>query len=118
MATSTSVTYLGETLVGGPIVTDQVALAADTYYKGMILTYDADNNNWAYDASPTVADTGVAVYLGDGSSRVLAAEGYDAIIKAGELMEGGFVDDSGEVVTLDEDIISILGTFGIHVRRK
>ena len=38
MTTSTSATYLSETLVGGPIVTDQVALAADTYYKGMILT--------------------------------------------------------------------------------
>ncbi|MEN6623493.1 MAG: hypothetical protein ABFD50_18350 [Smithella sp.] len=118
MATNTSVTYLSETLVGGPIVTDQVALAADTYYKGMILTYDARANNWAYDAAPAAADTGVAVYMGDGSARTLSSTGYDTVIKAGELMLGGFVDDSGTAVTLDEDIISILGTFGIHVRRK
>jgi hypothetical protein len=118
MATSTSVNYAAETLIGGPIVTDQVYLAADTYYKGMILTYDASNNYWVYDASPAAADTGVGVYLGDGGSRVLSSAGYDAIIKSGELMASGFVNDSGTAVTLDEDIISVLGTFGIHVRRK
>ena len=118
MTTSTSATYLSETLVGGPIVTDQVALAADTYYKGMILTYDASANNYAYDAAPAVTDTGVAVYMGDGSSRVLSAPGYDTVIKAGELMLGGFVDDAGAAVVLDEDIIAILSTFGINVRRK
>ena len=118
MATNTSVTYAAETLVGGPIVTDQVALAADTYYKGMILTYNASANNYAYDAAPAVTDTGVAVYLGDGGSRVLSSPGYDAVIKHGELMLGGFVNDSGAAVTLDEDIIAILSTFGINVRRK
>ena len=56
--------------------------------------------------------------MGDGSSRVLSAPGYDTVIKAGELMLGGFVDDAGAAVVLDEDIIAILSTFGINVRRK
>jgi hypothetical protein len=115
-----AVTYNTEKLIGGPIITDQVALAADTYYKGMILTYVANDNNWVYDAAPGASDTGVAVYLGSSvvDSRVLAAPGYDTVIKAGELMEGGFVNDSGASITLDEDIISVLGTFGIHVKRS
>ena len=115
-----AVTYNTENLIGGWIETDQVALAADTYYKGMLLTYVAGSNNWAYDAAPSVADTGVAVYLGDNvsDSRVLSAPGYGTVIKAGQLMAGGFVNDSGVAVTLDEDIISILGTFGIFIKRS
>lgn len=114
-----AVTYNTEKLIGGPIITDQVALAADTYYKGMLLTYVAGSNNYTYDASPTVADTGVAIYLGDSvsDSRVLSAPGYGTVIKAGEVMIGGFVNDSGAAVTLDEDIIAILSTFGIYVKR-
>ena len=115
-----AVTYNTENLIAGEIVTDQVALAADTYYKGMLLTYVAGSNNWAYDAAPGAADTGVAIYLGDNvsDSRVLSSPGYGTVIKAGAVMEGGFVNDSGVAVTLDEDIISVLGTFGIHVKRS
>jgi len=114
-----AVTYNTESLIAGQIQTDVVALAADTYYKGMILTYNASNNNYEYDASPAVADTGVAIYLGDSinTSRVLAAAGYDTVIKAGEVQEGGFVNDSGVAVALDEDIIAILSTFGIYIKR-
>lgn len=114
------VTYSTENLIAGDIITDQVALAADTYYRGMLLTYDASTNTWAYDAAPAAADTGVGIYLGDSisDSRTLSVAGYGTIIKAGEVYAGGFVNDSGVAVTLDEDIISILGTFGIHVKRK
>ena len=42
MATSTSVTYNANILVGGPIKTDQAKLAADTYYPGMMLQYEPD----------------------------------------------------------------------------
>lgn len=114
-----AVTYNTEKLIAGPIQTDVVALAADTYYKGMLLTYVAGSDNWVYDAAPTVADTGIAVYLGDSvsDSRVLSAPGYGTVIKAGEVMIGGFVDDAGAAVVLDEDIISILGTFGLYVKR-
>ena len=114
-----AVTYNTEKLIAGTIQTDVVALAADTYYKGMLLTYVAGSNNWAYDAAPAAADTGVGIYLGDSvsDSRVLASPGYGTIIKGGEVMEGGFVNDSGAAVTLDEDIISVLGTFGIYVKR-
>ena len=113
------VTYNTEKLIAGKIITDDVKLDADTYYRGMLLTYVAGTNSWAYDAAPGAADTGVGIYLGDGvsASRVLGAAGYDTIIKAGEVYAGGFVNDSGVAVTLDEDIISILGTFGIHVKR-
>ncbi len=114
-----AVTYNTENLIAGEIQTDVVALAADTYYKGMMLTYVAGSNNWAYDAAPTVTDTGVAIYLGDSvsTSRVLSSPGYGTVIKAGEIMEGGFVDDTGTAVVLDEDIISILGCFGIYIKR-
>ena len=113
------VTYNTEKLIAGDIITDQVTMAADTYYRGMLLTYNAGSNAWVYDAAPGAADTGVGIYLGDGisASRVLSAPGYDTILKAGEVYAGGFVDDSGVAVTLDEDIISVLGTFGIHVKR-
>ena len=113
------VTYNTEKLIAGDIITDQVALAADTYYRGMLLTYDASGNNWVYDAAPAAADTGVGIYLGDSisTSRTLSTAGYGTIIKAGEVYAGGFVNDSGVAVTLDEDIISVLGTFGIHVKR-
>jgi len=115
----TAVTYNTEKLIGGPITTDVVTLAADTYYKGMLLTYDASANGYAYDAAPTVADTGVAIYLGDSinDNRVLSAPGYDTVIKSGEVQLNGFVNDSGTAVTLDEDIIAILSTFGIYVKR-
>ena len=35
------VTFNTENLIAGDIKTDQVYLKADTYYRGMILTYDA-----------------------------------------------------------------------------
>ncbi len=113
------VTYNTEKLIAGEIITDDVAMAADTYYRGMLLTYDASTNKWGYDAAPAAADTGVGIYLGDGisASRTISVSGYDTIIKAGEVYAGGFVNDSGVAVTLDEDIISVLGTFGIHVKR-
>jgi hypothetical protein len=114
-----AVTYNTESLIAGSIQTDQVYLAADTYYKGMLLTYDANNNYWVYDATPGAADTGVGIYLGDSvsTSRLLSSAGYGTIIKGGDVQEGGFVNDSGNAVTLDEDIISVLGTFGIYVKR-
>ena len=114
-----AVTYNTEKLIAGPIQTDIVALDADTYYKGMILTYVAGTNSWAYDAAPGASDTGVAIYLGDSvnDSRVLGSAGYDTVIKGGEVQLGGFVNDSGVAITLDEDIISVLGTFGIYVKR-
>ena len=114
-----SVDYITEKLIAGEIITDQVALAADTYYKGMILTYDSGNDRYQYDATPAATDT-VAIYLGDGSGegRVLAAPGYDSVIIAGEVFEGGIVTDANAVFTVTEDIRAACNAVGIYIKRK
>ena len=114
-----SVDYITEKLIAGEIITDQVALAADTYYKGMLLTYVAADDNYAYDATPADGDT-IAIYLGDGSvvGRVLAAPGYDSVIIGGEVFEGGIVTDANAAFTVTEDIRAICNAAGIYIKRK
>lgn len=116
MATSTSVTYLAETLIAGPIKTDQALLKADTYYKGMPLKYTAGSDYYEYDAT---AATVAAFYLGDGASRVIGGGGaVDAIIVGGEIMQSGIVDDSGVALATDQDFISAVAANGFYVKKK
>ena len=114
-----TVTYNTENLIAGEIKTDQVPLAADTYYRGMPLTYNAGNNNYEYDATPAQTDT-IAIYLGNGigASRVLSAPGYDTVIIFGEVMEGGIVTDANAAFTVTEDIRAICAQAGIFIKRK
>ncbi len=114
-----SVDYITEKLIAGEIITDQVALAADTYYKGMILTYDANNDRYKYNAAPAATDT-VAIYLGDGSGegRVLASTGYGSVIICGEVFEGGIVTDANAAFTVTEDIRAACNAVGIYIKRK
>lgn len=116
MATNTSVTYSAETLIAGPIKTDQALLKADTYYKGMPLKYTAGSDYYEYDAT---AATVAAFYLGDGSSRVIGGSGaVDAIILGGEIMASGIVNDSGTALTVDQDFIAAVAANGFYVKRK
>ena len=111
-----AVTYNTESLIAGAIQTDQATLAADTYYKGMPLKYTADSDYWEYDSTCT----GGAIYLGSSvaASRTLSVSGYDTIIVGGEVMEGGIVDDSGDALTITEDMIAAMGKLGVYIKRS
>lgn len=115
-----TITYNTENLIAGDLKTDQVPLAADTYYRGMPLTYNSGNNNYEYDATPAVTDT-VAVYLGSGigASRVLSQPGYDTVaITGSELLESGLVTDTNTAFTVTEDLRAIFAKSGIIIKRK
>jgi len=113
----TTTEYKEEKLICGNIITDQVPLKADTYYRGMPLTYDSDTNLYGYSATGSVI---FAVYLGGAqeTSRVLSTSGYGSVIKSGELYEEGFVNDSNVALTIDEDFKAAAGVRGFHIRRK
>ena len=112
-----SVTYRTDTLIAGKVQTDQAKLAADTYYRGMPLEYDSDNDRYKY------LDTGdiSAIYLGpddadDGTAKT--ANQYDSLIVGGEIMEGGIVTDADEAYTITEDIIAAWNVRGFFIKRS
>jgi hypothetical protein len=105
-------TYNTEKLIAGEIKTQQVKLAADTYYRGMLLKYDADNDRYTYDA--TAATLG-AIFLED--ERTVAANGWASVIVGGEVYQGGLVNDSGVALTIDEDFIAAVAPRGFYVKR-
>lgn len=104
------VTYLTENLIAGKIITDQVPLAADTYYPGMRLEYDADNDR--YKAFATNCD---AIYAAEEDTK--AAGDVGSVIVWGEVYEGGLVDDSGDALTVTEDIRAAMRLRGFFVKR-
>jgi hypothetical protein len=109
-----STEYLTENLIAGPCNTQQVKFAADTYYRGMPLEYDADNDRYQYYGTSTSIIAGI--FLED-ESRAISANGYGSIIKGGEVYEGGIVDDSGDAYTITEDIIDAWAKLGIYIKR-
>ena len=112
-----AVTYNTEKLIGGDIKTDQAPVKAGTYYRGMPLKYTAGSDYFEYDS--TVAST-VAFYLGDSISvsRVIGGtSGYDTIIVAGDIMEGGIVDSSNAAITITQDMISACAANGLYIKR-
>jgi len=111
-----SVTYKTDNLIAGKIQTQQVKFAADTYFRGMPLEYDTDNDRYKY------LDTGDVngIYLGpidadDGTAKT--ANQYDSIISGGEIYEGGIVDDSGDALTITEDIIAAWAVRGFYISK-
>lgn len=109
-----STSYETERLVAGAIITNQVKLAADTYYKGMLLEYDASNDRYKY----YTADAKIqAVFLED-ESRAISANGWGSVIVGGEVSEGGLVDDSNAALTVTEDMIAAAALNGIYIKRK
>ena len=108
-----STTYLTEELIAGDIKTDQVNLAADTYYRGMPLKYTAASDYYEYSA---VAGEIQAIFMED-ESRTLASAGYGSVIVGGDVYEGGFVDDSGDALTLDDDYIAAAASNGFYIKR-
>ena len=112
MSVPTSTTYNEENLIAGPIETQQVAFAADTYYRGMPLEYDSDNDRYKYLASGTIA----GFFLED-ESRAISADGYGSAIVGGDVYEGGIVDDSNDTYTVTEDLIATAAGVGIYIKR-
>lgn len=113
MATSTSVTYEAETLIAGKIQTAQRPLKADTYYRGMPLKYTAASDYYEYSATGSEL---AAIFLGE--KRTLSVTGYDSVILGGEVMEGGFVNDSGAALTLDVDYKAAAAANGFYIKDK
>jgi hypothetical protein len=103
----------GNQLIAGWVSTDQPPLAADTYYQGMVLEYNATNDN--YEAIS--AGTAAAIYNGpDGD--VLAAEGHRDCIMAGEIIESGLVDAAGDPLTVTEDLRAAYRDAGFYLKRS
>lgn len=105
--------YITEELIAGKIQTDQVKLKADTYYRGMPLKYTAASDYYEYSATGSEIS---AIFMED-ESRVLAAAGYGSVIVGGEVFEGGFVDDSGDALTLDDDYKAAASVRGFYIKR-
>jgi hypothetical protein len=107
------VTYNTENLIAGAIQTQQVKFAADTYYRGMPLEYDAGNDRWKY---YTADAKFAAVFLGE--EVTLTDNEYDAIIIGGAVSEVGLVDNSNAALTVTEDMIAAAAANGIYIKRK
>jgi len=106
------VTYKTESLIAGDIKTQQVAFAADTYYRGMPLEYDSGNDRYQYLASGTIA----GFFLGE--QTTLTNGDRDSIIVGGDIYQGGVVNDSGAAYTVTEDLIALWAQSGFYVKRK
>ncbi len=106
----------GKKLQAGWITTDQVPIAADTYFDGMELEYDAANDEYI----ALVTDANVAaIYNGGNPSagRVLGASGFGDCIMAGEIDETGLVDAAGASKTLTEDQRATRRDKGFYIKR-
>lgn len=110
---SEAVTYeAGKKLIGGWVSTDQVPLAADTYYDGMLLEYDATADN--YKALATDANMS-GIY--NGGERTLASAGFGDCIMAGEINETGLVSATNVALTLTEDQRATYRNRGFYIKR-
>lgn len=111
MSTFTTTTYNTEGLIAGMFITDQKKMAADTYYRGMPLEYDTDNDRLK------ALDTGniAGIWLED--ERTLTANQYGTVIIWGELNERGIVDSSGDEYTITEDIRQAWRALGFFLKR-
>lgn len=103
----------GRKLNAGWISTREIPLAADTYFIGMRLEYNATNDNYEILSAGTLA----GLYNGT-DGRVLAAPGVDNCIVAGEVSSAGIVDDAGDVATLTEDEIAAYRDAGFYVKEN
>ena len=109
-----STTYNTEKLIAGDIHTQQVKFAADTYYRGMPLEYDAANDRYKYLSTGDIA----GFFLDDDDDGMaLSANEWGSIIAGGAVNEEGIVDDSGDALTISEDQIAAWAARGFYVKR-
>lgn len=111
--------YVTENLIAGPIQSQQVKFAADTYYRGMPLEYDAANDRYVYYGTSTSIIAGIFLEDDDdGTGVAKTANAWGSIIKGGDISENGIVDDSGDAYTITEDIIDAWSKLGFYIKRK
>jgi hypothetical protein len=111
--------YVTENLVAGPIQTQQVKFAADTYYRGMPLEYDAANDRYRYYGTSTSVLHGFFFEPDDDGTGVAKVDNeYGSIIAGGEIYEGGIVDNAGDAYTITEDMIAGASILGFYIKRK
>jgi hypothetical protein len=103
--------FVTENLIAGPIQTQQVKLVADTYYRGMPLEYDADNDRYQYLARGALA----GFWLEE--ERTLTANEWGSIIVGGEILGRGIVTDADAEYTITEDLIAAWAVRGFYVKR-
>ena len=103
----------GRGLIAGMVSTRQIPLAADTYYIGMRLEYNATNDDYEILSAGLLA----AIYNGT-DGRVLAAPGVDDCIVWGEISRSGIVDDAGDIATITEDEIALYRVAGFLVKEN
>jgi len=103
----------GRKIIAGNFSTRQIPLAADTYFLGMRLEYNATNDNYEILAAGSLA----AIYNGT-DGRILAVPGVDNCIVWGEISHSGIVDDAGDPVTLTEDEIALYRAEGFLVKEN
>lgn len=106
----TTVDYLDDKLIAGPVVTREGApLGEDTYYRGMPLAFDG--STYVYTA--TLPE---AIY--NGPTRTLSGSGVGAIITGGQVDSRGIVDDSGDALTVTEAMIDCAKQYGLFIKLK
>jgi hypothetical protein len=105
-------TYIVDDLIAGPVITDEGKMAADTYYRGMTLTYNTSTGYYTYNAT---AGSINAVY--NGPTLALDAADRGSIIIGGEVHKAGLVNDSGAALTVTDDIIAQAALDGLYIKR-
>jgi len=109
--------YYNNNKVAGEITTDQVPLAADTYFDGMPLKYNSTTHVYEYSEVGSEL-AGIIMLDPQVDSRVLSAAGFGTIIKGGKVFVDCLVDGDGDPLTIDEDFIAATALNGFYFERR
>ena len=107
-----TVDYLSETLIGGETKTQQVKFAADTYYNGMPLQYDATNDRYL-----TLTTGDIAGIFLEKDERIMVNNDIGSIIIGGEVMETGLVTATNTALTVTDDMIAAWAALGFYIKK-
>jgi len=105
-------TYIVDDLIAGPVITDEGKMAADTYYRGMTLTYNTSTKRYTYNVT---AGSVNAVY--NGPTLALDADDRGSVIIGGEVHKAGLVNDSNAALTVDDETIARAALVGLYIKR-
>ena len=103
--------YTTEKLLAGMMITNHLALAAGTYYRGQNLVWNGTNNNYE-DAAGATPD---AIYIGEEVTFALATK--STLMIWGEVQLEGLVNGSNVAIgTLTDAEIKAYQDNGIFVK--
>jgi hypothetical protein len=111
------VSYNGEVLIVGRHETDQVPLAADVYYRGQLLAFNAVTAK--YEDLNANQGTLAGIYLGisDAAHETLEDGDIRTIITGGQVNERGLLDNTGAVRTVTVANRAAWNLLGFYVKR-